>query len=57
MTNEIFNDLRSEMERILISFVENPAKDFPSYLERVGLWKGLNQAVQIVTQTQEDETN
>lgn len=51
----ILDELRSEMDRIVFSLVENPAKDFTSYLERVGKYNGLAEAVQIVTHAEEED--
>lgn len=55
MNNSTLNDLKSEMDNILFSLVESPAKDFSSYLERVGQYHGLNKAIQIITQTEEED--
>jgi len=56
MNNKALNDLKSAMDAIILSFVENPAPDYASYLERVGRYNGLAEAVQIVVQAdREDE--
>ena len=55
MTNKSLNDLRIAMQEILESFVTNPAQDYPSYLERVGRYNGLEQAVQIVVQADNED--
>ena len=56
MKNSLLDELRSSMDAIILSLVENPAPDYASYLERVGRYNGLSEAVQIVVQAdREDE--
>lgn len=52
---KVLDELRSEMDRIVFSLVESPAKDYASYLERVGRYNGLAEAVNIVTQAEEED--
>lgn len=55
--NRTLNDLKSRMDEVILSFIENPAKDYASYLERVGLYNGLQQAMLIVVQAEDEDDN
>lgn len=55
MNNAVLNDIKSRMDEVILSFIENPAKDYASYLERVGLYNGLQQAMLIVVQADKDD--
>lgn len=55
MNNNTLTELRSLMDEIVFSFVENPVPDYASYLERVGRYNGLKEAVQVVVQAQKED--
>lgn len=52
---DVLNELKSEMDSLVFSLVENPAPDYPSYLERVGRYRGLKEAIQIVTHAEKED--
>lgn len=53
--NVTLNELKSAMDDIILSLVENPAPDYASYRERVGRYNGLKEAVQIVVQAEDED--
>ena len=53
--NYVINDLKSRMDEIILSMVENPAPDYASYLKRVGQYNGLKEAVSIVVRAEEED--
>ena len=53
--NYTLNELKSVMDDIILSLVENPAPDYASYRERVGQYNGLKQAVQIVVRAEDED--
>jgi hypothetical protein len=53
--NQTVNDLRVKMQEVLESLVTNPAKDYPSYLERIGMYNGLEEAIQIVVRAENED--
>ena len=53
--NVTLNELKSAMDDIILSLVENPAPDYVSYRERVGQYNGLKEAVQIVVQAEDED--
>lgn len=55
MSNQLLNKLKSEMDNIAFSLVENPAQDFTSYRERVAEYNGLKKAIEIITQAEEED--
>lgn len=55
MENRQLNALFTRMSEIKDSVLEQPAPDYTSYLERVGRYRGLQEAVQILTDLERDE--
>lgn len=55
MDNIILRELKSKMDEIAFSLVENPAPDYASYLKRVGQYNGLKIAIEIVVQADKED--
>jgi len=55
MDNIVLRELRSAMNDIMVSLVENPALDYASYLKRVGTYDGLKQSIQIIVQAEKED--
>ena len=53
--NYALNEIKSRMDEIILSMVENPAPDYTSYLKRVGQYNGLKEAVQIVVRAEDED--
>lgn len=53
--NIALKDLKSKMDEIAFSLVENPAPDYASYLKRVGQYHGLKEAVSIVVRAEDED--
>jgi len=55
MDNIVLRELKSKMDEIAFSLVENPASDYASYLKRVGQYNGFKEAIQIVVQADKED--
>lgn len=56
MTDPIISALLTRISDLEKSALEQPAPDFPSYRERIGQYKGLKEALQIIlAQYEEDD--
>ena len=55
MTNQQVHALLTRIGELQESALEQPAPDYASYLERVGRYRGLKEAIQILSELDKDE--
>ena len=53
--NDIIKQIIIRMDDAAKSLVENPAPDYPSYRERLGVYAGLKEALEIISNAENDD--
>lgn len=55
--NDIIKQLIIRMDDVVRSFVDNPVPDYPSYRERLGVYAGLKDALEILSNVEDDDNS
>lgn len=53
--NDIAKQILVRMDDVARTLVENPAPDYPSYRERLGVYAGLKDALEIISKAEDDD--